>query len=188
MLKKKVPKRMFKSPAKVVSPAATSASVPEKSPQRAFWVTPGRLVLLLLIVMFLSITLTVLAYIHWTVRDIIIREYDFRVSAGVLGIDADKEKFGFGTIPLYGHSERSFVIAAEKDARVIVMASGAGSEMISISENDFLLEAGENRSIMLRVDVNATPGSYAGFVRILLLHPDERMIAQRMESLDRTNP
>ena len=132
-----------------------------------------RLSFVLLLVALIGVASGLYLYATLMVSDSLVVPYDFRVNQNMIGIDADTDDFGFGTIPRGGFSTRGFTITADEDVTVLIVAGGTGAEWIRTSKNGLYLKKGETGQFSLTVFVpeNAEEGSYAGAIRMVLTRP-----------------
>lgn len=129
-----------------------------------------RLGILLLLIFILGSSLTLTIYTFYMVKDSNTTPYYFIVEDGV-GIDAGTDSFAFGATRPSGTSTRHFFLSSETDVRVFLSATGEGSEWIVVSDNGFLLPAGEQKGIAITVIVpdDAPKKRYEGLVHMMFL-------------------
>ena len=85
------------------------------------------------------------------------------------GMDADSDLITFGRLPPKGAAVRNINLknnGGQKEAEV--MATGNISGWITVSENEFVLERGERKTlkVITRVPSNAEYGKYTGTFRV----------------------
>ena len=86
-----------------------------------------------------------------------------------VGLNADSDAIWFGIVPPGGIGTRYINIAADKSGTYIVKTRGEPlASWISISENSFVLEKGQNKNITVQASVptDAEYGDYDGVLEI----------------------
>ena len=100
------------------------------------------------------------------------KEYIAKFEVGELpGFDLNSTALTFGRIPPKSSSTRSILLKNDFDKRVFVSLSSTGlSNYLSISENDFFLGPGENKTVSFFINVPASTGygTYVGRVEIVM--------------------
>jgi len=91
---------------------------------------------------------------------------------GSPGFDLNSTALTFGRIPFGSSSTRSILIKNDFDRTVFVSLSSSKeiSSLLSISENDFFLKSGENKTLSFFVYSypNITAGKYEGDVKLVV--------------------
>ncbi|MEK6927538.1 MAG: hypothetical protein AABX11_03835 [Nanoarchaeota archaeon] len=99
------------------------------------------------------------------------QEYDTTFEIGeTSGFDLNTSALTFGRISFNSSSTRSILVRNDFAIPVFVSLyiSGNISKLISISENDFRLVPGENKSIEFKAYSNADLGKYTGKVTLVV--------------------
>jgi hypothetical protein len=132
-----------------------------------------RVVMLLAIIAIVASTLTIVFYINTSIIEVVHMPYYFRVQDHVAGINADTDRFAFGSTPPGGEGRRQFTLTTEKDAFVLIEAYGDGSEMIGVNRNAFDMAADTNITLDLWVvpPLDAEERTYEGMIRVVFLRP-----------------
>ena len=135
-----------------------------------------KILLIFMIVAILSISITLASYSFYKVRGKITIPYKFKVSYRV-GVDLGTDILRLGTITpdMIGVNTKEITITNEFDyhTRVDIKIKGNRSDLISPSENLFIMNPGESRSLnfVLHPDPNLTHGTYTGNVFIAFKKP-----------------
>lgn len=112
--------------------------------------------LMLVIAMLLTAASTVTVY-FLTVIDTIykVEEIDMDSYIGEeVGMNIDNDSVHFGIIPPTGSGFREIIVkAGEYKTLITIESSGELGDWVSISENNFLLEPGEDKSLMVQVTI-----------------------------------
>jgi len=130
-----------------------------------------KILLLGFIVVFVSFSLTSLAYSYLIIQDV--QEMDMKMKVGdVVGMDVNTSVISFGIIPQKGgSSERKVMLEnmGDKPLRVFVKKKGEMAEWVYISEERFVLDIGEKKELMFTAfpPKYAEKGAYYGKVRFV---------------------
>ncbi len=125
-------------------------------------------IVILAAVVLLSIIAAILIYPYPTD----IQELDIYLKVGnYTGIDVDTSAVVFGTIMPTGRASRDIVITNEdvKQHKIRINIAGKLKDWITMSDNRFNLDASENRTITLTINVpgNARYGNYTDRLMII---------------------
>jgi len=127
--------------------------------------------ILLFIIVIISITTTMLFYSFYTVSDV--REFNMTFIVGDhAGFDVDNERLAFGMASPGGNSCTRYVFVSNKKdypLKVHINFYGYLAEWVSVSENYFILNPGEEKKISFTASapVDAAYGNYAGKARFV---------------------
>jgi hypothetical protein len=95
------------------------------------------------------------------------------ITPSSVGLNADRDGIKFGKVNAGGGGTRFLDINSDEDAIVQVFIAGNMTGMISVEDNNFLIQAGEPYSLPVNLDVpEGTPiGFYNGEVHVILMRP-----------------
>lgn len=87
-----------------------------------------------------------------------------------VGLNVDTDAIWFGIVPPGGIGTKHINIAAEKTGEFVIKLHGELASWVSVSENNFVLNKGENRSISVLANVpfNAKKGDYNGTLEVYI--------------------
>jgi len=122
--------------------------------------------ILLLVAALVSITFTILFYSFYKIADV--KEINMSLIVGDhIGFDVDTEKLTFGMVKPAGSSSTRYIdLSNKKDypLRVYINFYGSLAECVSVSENYFILNPGEEKKLSFSAIAprNAAYGNYTG--------------------------
>jgi hypothetical protein len=121
---------------------------------------------------FLAIILTLFAYTYFTYKEI--KEVDMKIKIdNYIGFNLDNKYLEFGTILPGGGSERNMVLSNNHNIPLFVEieiiqkkdldylfgnTKSISKEWVIISENNFILEEGQTKSIKFTIQPSGDPG------------------------------
>lgn len=137
---------------------------------------PIKFLLLILLTIVISFSLTLFLYTYYIIEDI--QQLDMKMKIGdVAGFDTNTSVISFGIIPKGGGSGQRPVILRNiggKPLKVYIKNIGEMSEWVSVSEDNFILEATEEKELIFTAmpSTDAEKGAYKGkvyfiFVRLI---------------------
>lgn len=126
--------------------------------------------LLLVFAVMISTFLTYLFYNSYVIENIIMLDMMVKVNDH-FGLNADGDAIKFGMVMPGTSSERSITVnnSAVYPLRVIILKSGYIADWVGVSENNFILEGGEDKGIVFEVFApeDAAFGNYSGKTKII---------------------
>ena len=131
----------------------------------------NHLFILLLVIALIGITATILFYSFYIIADV--REFNITLTVGEhAGFDVDTEKLAFGMVSPGGNScTRYIFISNKKDYPLNVHINFYGNlaEWITVSENYFVLEPGEEKKLSFSASApkGSAYGNYTGKARFV---------------------
>lgn len=128
-------------------------------------------IILLLILVFLTISLTMLTYSFFVIVDVKNVEMQVIVKSGRVGINLDTDKLWFGMISPGSSASREIELTNNKDYELetVLKPSGEIGDYVSFSENPAILKPHELKKVrvMLSLPETIAYGNYTGNLRII---------------------
>jgi hypothetical protein len=128
----------------------------------------------ILLILFILVIIFVLIFYWWNNFSVLGREqvYTSFIISETLGFDLNPEALTFGKIGPGQSAKRDLQIENNFDrkARVDIRVKGEVKDYLTVSENDFFLEAGERKNISFAVYTpkDIPKGKYEGVINIFL--------------------
>jgi hypothetical protein len=132
-----------------------------------------KVILIVLAVFILGSSITFYLFVDHKIIDYKEINASATITAGGIGLNADKDVLRFGKNHPGGEAVRYFSITSPEDTIVKIRTSGSISDIIYYSENDFVLYANQTKKITVTLVVpqDITLGEYMGKVKVYLLRP-----------------
>jgi len=140
-------------------------TIPIKNPgQRLFY----KYALILVLILILGVAATIIVYYNYYLMNYIELSSSLNISNSSVGLNTNTKVLAFGKVPLGGGSTRYFTLSTQKRALIRIVPTGDIKQFISFSDNNFILEPGQQKRVLASVDIpdNATLGGYTGKVKI----------------------
>ncbi len=142
----------------------------EKTKQTGIRLSKGKLVLLLVAVIFFVAGLTEIIYTLYKIQHIETIPATVEVSKKI-GFAIGREGLNFGIVPRGGSSTREIVIVNQdtKEMRTRVLVHGSISKFLTPPESEFILRRNETKSLSFSVIIpeDAKYGNYTGKISII---------------------
>jgi len=126
--------------------------------------------LLLVFAVMISTFLTYLFYNSYVIENIIMLDMMVKVNDH-FGLNADGDAIKFGMVMPGTSSERSITAnnSAVHPLKVVILKSGYIADWVRVSENNFILEGGEDKDVVFEVFApeDAAFGNYSGKTKII---------------------
>ena len=126
--------------------------------------------LLLVFAVMISTFLTYLFYNSYVIENIIMLDMMVKVNDH-FGLNADGDAIKFGMVMPGTSSERSITAnnSAVHPLKVVILKSGYIADWVGVSENNFILEGGEDKDVVFEVFApeDAAFGNYSGKAKII---------------------
>ena len=125
-----------------------------------------KLIIIVLIVCSITAFLTVFLTVSYE-RPYV--SYDMYLTVGdYVGVNTDTDALWFGTVMPGEMGNRWININSTEQSKVVLEVSGELASWVSVSDNNFIVESGENKSIKVTALVLETAkyGDYAGKLNI----------------------
>jgi len=103
------------------------------------------------------VILVVLIILNLFIKFMYLEKNEIKINLDVgdhIGFNIDNEELNFGTVTPGNHAIRNITLSSNRDFDVKVKIKvNKYKSWYSVSENDFVLNKGDNRTIVVRVDV-----------------------------------
>ena len=128
-------------------------------------------IVLLVSVILAVITSTIAVFLtFFYVKDIKTLNMDLKVGPAI-GFNLDTDAIHFGTVGPGRSSEREVIInhAYNFPMNVVITTTGNISDFVYLSENDFVLDKGESKTLMFKAFIppNTPLGNYSGTAKVV---------------------
>jgi len=124
----------------------------------------------MIVTIFFSFSLTFLFYTYYYLQDV--QEIYMKMKIGdIIGFDTNSSVISFGIVPIGGSSERKATLKNMQGIplRVRTKKMGEMAKWVYVSEEDFILEAYEEKELKFTAvpSTDAKKGAYDGSIRFV---------------------
>jgi hypothetical protein len=132
-----------------------------------------RLILVLLLIIVIGVFSTIMLYYNYYMYDVQYLNTSVKIVQGITGFNTDRDALKFGKIAPGGGGVKYFTITASKDVLIRITVTGDMQYFLTFMENNFVLKAGESKTItsVLNVPEDTKLGEYSGKIRVNMYRP-----------------
>jgi len=133
-----------------------------------------RLALLLILILVIFAAITIILYYSQIIKyqEVYTDVYVVKPGNGAFGLDKE-DNIRFGKVAQGNMGERFFNITTGREIKVKIKTEGNISGFLVVSENDFWMEPGETKNLVLSVHIpqDTELGFYSGKIKVYFLKP-----------------